>query len=161
MVVGRILPRPFHQLAAAFEADHLGGARGDRQGEIAEPAEQVRDALAGLRIEQPHGARHEDAVDGVVDLCEVSRAEPDAQAEFRQIVVQLAAFRVKGVRRVRRAGLEPDMDGIFVAEAAKERKIVFRQRQQMPEHQHGRVVAGRHLDLRHPLPDRELLDQVS
>ena len=64
-----------------------------RQREVAQAAEQVGDALARLRVEQAHRARHQHAVHRVVDLRELGRAEGDAHAELRQLVVQLAAAR--------------------------------------------------------------------
>jgi hypothetical protein len=59
---GRVFPRAFHQLCAALETDHLGAARGDRQREVADAAEEIGDALARLRVEQAQRARDEQPV---------------------------------------------------------------------------------------------------
>ena len=100
-VGGGILAGALDQLAAAFEADHLRAAPGEGQREVAQAAEEVGDALAGRRIEQPHGARHQDPVHAMVDLGEIGGAESDAHAELRQVVVQLAARGVERLRAVR------------------------------------------------------------
>ena len=60
---------------AALDADDVRAAPGDRQREVAEAAEEIGDALAGLRIEQRHRAAHQHAVDRRVDLRELGGRE--------------------------------------------------------------------------------------
>ena len=91
-------------------------ARGDRQREVAEAAEEVRDALARLRVEQAHRARHQDAVHGVVHLGEIGRTEVQAQVELGQLIVELARRRTERMRAVRPAGLQPERDAVPLGE---------------------------------------------
>ena len=85
-VVARILQRTRSQRRAPFDAQDFPRAGGNGQREIAQAAEQVGDALVGLRVEQGHGARYQRAVDLMVDLGEVGRLERHLDAEFRQVV---------------------------------------------------------------------------
>ena len=98
-VRGGVLPRALDQQRAALEADHLRAARGDRQREVADAAEEIRDALARLRIEQPQRARNEHAVHRRVHLREIGGLERDLQAEFGQRVVEAASPRPDGTAR--------------------------------------------------------------
>jgi len=49
-------PGAVHQFLAALNPDDGGAAAGDGQGEVAQAAEHIGNALAGLGLEQGHGA---------------------------------------------------------------------------------------------------------
>ena len=76
------------QFCAALDAQHLGAAAGDGQGEVAQPAEQVGDAFARSRLQETQRAADQRAVHGDIDLGEVGRLERHHQAEFGQAVAE-------------------------------------------------------------------------
>src|SRR5207249_3795256 len=131
----RVLPRALDELRAALEADDRGTAARNRQREIAEAAEEVRDALAGLRIEQLDGACHQLPVTGVVDLREIGRPKAQAHAEVGKRIVELALARLEGLRGLGTPGLEPEMDAVLARKGAQVRLIRVGQRLEVAQHQ--------------------------
>src|SRR5580765_3058964 len=157
----RVLPRTLDEVDAALEPDYLGAARGEGQGEIPEAAEEIGDALAGLRVEQAHGARYEYPVDAVVHLGEVGRPEGEPQPEFGQPVVKLAFARVERVRAFRPARLKPYVNAFVFRKSFQFEQIFVVEWIEVPDDEHGGVVACRDLDLRQPRPDRQRFHQRS
>jgi len=156
----RVLARTRDQRLAALDADHGGAAARDRQAEVAQAAEQVGDALARPRIEQLHRAPDQQAVDVHVDLGEVGRPEVHAHVELGQGVGEpRAVLRLQRRRGVRPAGLGPHLDAVGVGEGGQRGFVLRAERQQVAEHEGGRGVAHRDLDLRHAVGDRQLRNQ--
>src|SRR5207247_2511081 len=63
-----------HERLTPFDADDHRAAAGDRQCEVADPAEEVGDALARLRIEKRHSPVNQHPVSGRIDLRELGRS---------------------------------------------------------------------------------------
>ncbi len=64
------------------------------------PQNKVGDPLAGMRVEQAQGTRHQYAVDMMIDLREIGRLERHRDTEFRQQVLQLGVGRIILIRRI-------------------------------------------------------------
>src|SRR6185295_15566931 len=59
------------QWGTALDTDHLRTPACQRQGEVAEAAEEVHNRIARARVEQPKDPSHQHFVNSVVDLREV------------------------------------------------------------------------------------------
>ena len=172
MAVGqRILAAAFHQRLHPFHANDLACARGQRQREVAQAAEEIHHPMLGLRVQHLHRTTQQLAVDAGIDLREIGRAKRNADAELGQLVGQCRrAIRAplgvaQQARRVRPAGLLPDLGAMLTAKGDQAVAVLAGQRQQRAEHQRQRMprglltVAHRHLDLRHAVADGQRLDQ--
>ena len=172
MTVGqRVLPAALHQRLHPFHTDDLACARGQRQREIAQAAEEIHHPVLGPRVQHLHRAAQQLAVDAGIDLGEVGGAERNADAEFGQLVGQCRrAIRAplgvaQQARRVRSARLLPDLGAMLAAKGDQAVAVLAGQRQQRAEHQRQRMpgrlltVTHRHLDLRHAVADGQRLDQ--
>ena len=172
MAVGqRILPAALHQRLHPFHTDDLACARGQRQREIAQAAEEIHHPMLGPRVQHLHRTTQQLAVDAGIDLGEISRAKRNADAELRQLVGQCrgairAPFSVaQQARRVRPARLLPDLGAMLTTKGNQAVAVLAGERQQRTEHQCQRMpgglltVAHRHLDLRHAVADGQRLDQ--
>ena len=172
MAVGqRILTAALHQRLHPFHADDLACARGQRQREVAQATEEVHRPVLGPRVQHLHRTTQQLAVDAGIDLGKVGGTERNADAELRQLVGQCrrAIGTPLGVaqqaRRVRPAGLLPDLGAMLAAKGDQAVAVLAGQRQQRAEHQRQRMpgglltVAHRHLDLRHAVADGQRLHQ--
>ena len=164
VVRGDLLGAP-HERRAALDADGGGAAARDRQREVADPAEEVGDALAGPRIEQHHRAAHEHPVDRRIDLRELGRRVGEREVEFGQRVGERRrAPRRSGVARSGPAGLQVELHVVRVGER-RERAFVARPRAARgcaaPARRRAPpvAVADRELDLRQPIAHRQRADQ--
>ncbi len=157
----RIGQRTGRQRFAAFDAHHFAPARRHRQGEVADAAEQVEQTVARPGIQQLECARHQHAVDLVVDLREIGRLEGHGDAEFGQRVGQRTIQRIERIDRVRPFRLQPELHGVPVGERAQLRLVGRRERLEDTQHQRGHILADRHLDLRHALDDAQAADQFA
>src|SRR6266568_5024649 len=80
----------------------------DRQSEITQPAEEVGDSLARLRIQKRQRPAHQQPVHRVVDLGEIGRTEGDPKPVFGQRVVQIRRIgRPEGPGGIRPTRLQP------------------------------------------------------
>ena len=141
---------------------HRTRMAGDRQREVAEPAEPVDHAFARLRLQQPQGPRHQRAVDVRIDLGEVGGPERHAHPELRQAIVQGVRGRLRLVERmgaVRAARLQPPLHPVAGAEGAQGVQIRLRQRLQVAQDQHGDRVPRREFDLRQAVTQSHRGDQ--
>ena len=172
MAVGqRILAATLHQRLHPFHADDLACTRGQRQREVAQPAEEVHHPVLGPRVQHLHRTTQQLAVDASIDLREIGRAKRNADAEFGQFVGQCrGAIRAplgvaQQARRVRPARLLPDLGAMLAAKGDQAVAVLAGERQQRAKHQCQRMpgrlltVPYRHLDLRHAVADGERLDQ--
>ena len=149
------------QRGAALDADDAGATARDRQREVADPAEEVGDPFARLRIEQADRAADQHPIDRRVDLRELGRSVGIHEVELRQRVGQrsrVGVHRRGGFRARRSAGRNrrharcERVEGLDVGR---------RQRREDAQHQHARGVAGlgaggvadRQLDLRQAIAD--------
>ena len=123
----RVRFRPGDERLASLDPDHAGAAARDRQREIAQPAEEVGDALAGLRVEQLQRAAHEHAVDRGVDLREIRRREGHRDVEFGQRVGERRRRRMEGDDGLGSARLQPELDRCASAKATSFARSVVRQ----------------------------------
>ncbi len=161
-VAARVVACARHQRLAALDAHHRRATARDRQAEIAQPTEQVGDALARSRIEQLHGAPDQQAVDVDVHLGEVGRPEIQPHTELRQGVGQTAT--VRGPQRrggVGAAGLRPHLHAFSAGKCREGVGVVRTQRQQVTEDQHRGRLGDGNLDLRHAVGDRQPGDQLA
>ena len=150
-----------HQSGAAFDAEHLRAAARYRQREVAQSAKEIRDALARLRIEQAHGVANHHAIQRAVHLGEFAGRERHGDAEFRQAVGKLRRVqRMEWNKSIRPAGLQPELDLVFVCEGAQRGFIFTGWRLHHAQHQHTDELADRHFDLRQFIPDRQAADQI-
>ena len=172
MAVGqRILAAALHQRLHPFHADDLACARGQRQREVAQAAEEIHHPMLGPRVQHLHRTTQQLAVDAGIDLGEIGRAKRNADAEFGQFVGQCrravgTPFSVaQQACRVRPARLLPDLGAMLAAKGDQAVAVLAGERQQRAEHQRQRMprrlltVPHRHLDLRHAVADGERLDQ--
>ena len=74
VVEAGVLAGTLGERGRAFDADHLCAGGGNGEAEVAEAAEKVGDAFAGLWLQQLYGAGNEQGVGGGVDLGEVAAA---------------------------------------------------------------------------------------
>ena len=156
LVCTEVLPRARHQRLAAFDAQHLASLGSQRQGEVAQAAEPVDDALVRLHVQQAQRTRHQHPVDVRVHLGEVGGLEGHSDAEIRQGIGQLLAARlVQQMRGLRALGLQPPLDGlcgrIRVVPGSKGPQLLevgLAQRLQVPQHQGRDPVPGGQFDLR-------------
>ena len=143
-----------------FHAHHLLRVTGERQGEIAEPAEQIQHPR--LRSEAQHldRARDQGLVDGAVHLDEVGRRKLEPQVKAPQAVVQRFGRLPERAYRVDTGGLQIKAHAVSGRETLEQRKIRRRRLAQHPQHERGRVVGDRDLDLRQLLADGELVQKL-
>ena len=168
-----ILSRAGHQRVRALDAEDVRAEAGDRQREVAQPAEEVGDAFPGCRDEQRHRAAYQHAVHRMVHLREFGGAERHGHAELRQRVGERRAGRMEWCRGRRAAGLQPDVDGVLLREGAKARAVVGTERLENAEHQRvdglgvarfasvRGTFADRDFDLRHAVADRQAFHQAT
>ena len=97
VVEAGVLAGTFGECGRAFDADDLCAGGGDGQAEVAEAAEKVGDAFAGLGLQQLHGAGNEQGVGGGVDLGEVAGAVGEGEGVFGQAVAELGAVGQEGL----------------------------------------------------------------
>ena len=154
-----VFQRPLRQGGAAFDAHHFAALRGQRQGEIAQAAEQVGHAIGRLHFQQAQRFRHQHAVDVMVHLRKIDGLERHLDAEFRQQVVQLLVQRIERHGRFRPLHLQPPLHAVLVGERLQLRFIVRRQRRHDAQDHGGDVFAHGQLDLRHLVEDRQRADQ--
>ena len=172
MAVGqRVLAATLHQRLHPFHADDLACACGQRQREVAQAAEEIHHPMLGPRVQHLHRTTQQLAVDAGIDLGEIGRAKRNADAEFGQLIGQCRGaigtpFSVAHqARRVRPAGLLPDLGIMLAAKGNQAAAVLAGERQQRAEHQRQRMPGGlltvthRHLDLRHAVADGQRLDQ--
>ncbi len=96
----------------------------------------------------------------MVDLREVGGLEGEAHAELRQPVVKpRRRCRVERRRALRPARLQPDLHMRRVGERTQQAEVGVAERLQVAEDEHHGLVAHRHLDLRHTVPDRQPADK--
>ena len=126
-----------------------------RQGKVAQTAEKISHALVRLHIEQTHRTPDQHTVDVKIDLREIRRTIRHTHAEFRQIVVQRLALRIKRVHRIRPFGLQPHIHAVRVGKLAQDVLVLLRQFFQIAKDQHGVFLPHRHLDLRHTFTNRQ------
>ena len=116
----RILAGALHKPFVSLDAQHVCTTPCDGQGKISQPAKQVGDAFARLRIEQRDGAANEYAVYLVIDLREISRIKRKRQVEIGNVVAQLGS--IDGMKRhggVRPLALQKKTDAMYVGELAQ------------------------------------------
>ena len=144
-----VAARAAYQGVAAFNAQHFARLRGNGQGEVAQAAKPVDDALVLLRIQPLQGTFDQHAVDVRIDLGEVGGPKRHGDAEFRQAVAQRRGIRADAVRRIRPLGLQPPLHArVLRSKSVQLVDIALRQRLQVPQHQRNGVVAAGQLDLR-------------
>ena len=97
-----------------------GSALCQRQREIAQPAEQIGDALVRLRVKITHRARHHNLVERQVDLGEIAQLKRHGQAKLRQPENQRRRIVRRHGLRFRVAYLLPHLPNCFTARAAIE-----------------------------------------
>jgi len=108
VVEAGVLAGTFGERGRAFDADDLCAGGSDGEAEVAEAAEKVGDAFAGLGLQQLHGAGNEQGVGGGVDLGEVAGAVGEGEGVFGQVVAELGAVWKEGLGGLV-WGLQPDV----------------------------------------------------
>ena len=108
VVEAGVLAGTFGERGRAFDADDLCAGGGDGEAEVAETAEKVGDAFAGLGLQQLHGAGNEQGVGGGVDLGEIAGAVGEGEGVFGQAVAELGAVGQEGLGGLV-WGLQPDV----------------------------------------------------
>ena len=149
--------------APALDADKLRSTTCNRQREVAEPAEQVGDALPRLRVEQRQRTSNQHAVDREIDLGKLGRRKKVLDVKIRQTigkrtrVLRGKSDRPKSVpaaagRRTTRC---------WSAKTRSAASSLGRQRLENAQHQRGDRLADRHFDLRQRVGDRQGRDQLA
>ena len=118
-VGGGVLARAGDQARIALDAHHLAGMASQRQGEVAQAAEQVEHALVRLRIEQLQGARDHALVEARVDLDEIERAEREVEPVPGQREVERGRRRMQRLHRLHPARLQQHREAAGDGEVAQ------------------------------------------
>ena len=152
-----------HQPGIAFHADHFAIARcaRQRQGEVAQAAEQIQHALARLHVQQLQRAGDHRLVELGVDLDEVQRAEHQFDVPLRQPERQLrriAGERVNGIDATR---LQEDRKAFGFSEGRELRLVGIGEWLQVAEHKRDLCIAGDELDLRDVAARVQAIDQCA
>ena len=149
-VVFGVQTRPRHQPGVPLHPDHraVAGRARQRQGEVAQPAEQVQHALARLHVQQVQRAGDHRLVQLGIDLDEIERAEQQFHVPLRQPERQLRRLAAERMHGIVAAWLQEDGEPMRLPERGKLRPVRLGQRLQVPEHQRDGGIAGDEFDLR-------------
>ena len=151
-----------HQRSSTLDADHLRAAPGDRQGEVAQAAEHVGDALVLFRRQERHRAAHQHAVDAVVDLGEIQRRKAQFDGELGQGIGQRRrALGMKQRERGRPARLQVQRQTMPLGKLAQAALVTGADSLQYAQHENLLAVADGDLDLRDTVGNRQAGDQAA
>ncbi len=154
-VTHSVVTCPGHQGLVALDTHYPPGDPRQRQGEVAQPTEQIEDLGVGGQPQEVHRPADQRLVDEAVDLDEVSREELHLQVESRQAVDERLNLSLQGSNGVQPPGLQIEPDPVSRLKTAQVRQILRRRRLQHPQHQRRDVVRDCHFDLRQPRADAQ------
>ncbi|MNM45538.1 hypothetical protein D3C81_564640 [compost metagenome] len=137
------------QAGFAFHAHHFAHGARQRQGEVAQAAEQVEHTLVRLRIQQRQRVRDHLLVELGVDLDEIQRTERQFHVPLRQRERQRHAFgRPQRLDGFQATGLQVDGETVFLPECLPCFGVGSGKRLQVTHGQRDGRVAGDEFNLR-------------